>query len=396
MRFLSFDRLDRYAVRLFAVPLLTALATMLLATMLQRLLRLFDIAASTGASIASVLLLAADLVPHYLGLALPVAFTAAIFMAAARMGDDSELDAMLATGRSIARIAAPYFILALFLCVFNLYLFGRLQPLARYDYHVKMDAVLQTNWDAKIEENRFIDIAHGFSFSADRVEDNGRRFTGVFMERRQNGIEEITTAVRGQLESNPDTRKMRLKLEDGRRVRQTPDGAIATTRFVDGYVEDFSKVRAPYRDRGDTATERTLPELWLAMCKTCEPDSAAEFHSRLARAFLPLLLPLLALPLGMASKRGRRTPGVVFASLALLLLNHTLQFGKSLAESGRLPAALAVWTPFVLFALLSLWVFRGSLAWPGDNPVSRTVGVLERLIERLKPRRFSNVAKAAP
>lgn len=393
MRFLSFDRLDRYAVRLFAAPLLTALATMLLATMLQRLLRLFDIAASTGASIASVLLLAADLVPHYLGLSLPVAFTAAIFMAAARMGDDSELDAMLATGRSIARIATPYFVLALLLSVFNLYLFGRLQPLARYDYHVKMDAVLQTNWDAKIEENRFIDIAHGFSFSADSVEDGGRRFTGVFMERRQGGIEEITTAVRGQLESNPDTRKLRLKLEDGMRVRQTGDGAISTTRFVDGFVEDFSPARAPYRDRGESASERTLPELWQAMCTACDPASAAEFHSRLARALLPPLLPLLALPLGMASKRGRRTPGVVFASLALLLLNHTLQFGKSLAESGRLPAALAVWTPFLLFALLSLWIFRGSLAWPGDNPVSRTVGVLERLIERLKPRR---PAKAAP
>lgn len=393
MRFLSFDRLDRYAVRLFAAPLLTALATMLLATMLQRLLRLFDIAASTGASIASVLLLAADLVPHYLGLSLPVAFTAAIFMAAARMGDDSELDAMLATGRSIARIATPYFVLALLLSVFNLYLFGRLQPLARYDYHVKMDAVLQTNWDAKIEENRFIDIAHGFSFSADSVEDGGRSFTGVFMERRQGGIEEITTAVRGQLESNPDTRKLRLKLEDGMRVRQTGDGAISTTRFVDGFVEDFSPARAPYRDRGESASERTLPELWQAMCTACDPASAAEFHSRLARALLPPLLPLLALPLGMASKRGRRTPGVVFASLALLLLNHTLQFGKSLAENGRLPAALAVWTPFLLFALLSLWIFRGSLAWPGDNPVSRTVGVLERLIERLKPRR---PAKAAP
>ncbi|MDF1483846.1 LptF/LptG family permease [Ramlibacter sp. H39-3-26] len=392
MPFLSFDRLDRYAVRLFVVPLLTALATMLLATMLQRLLRLFDIAASTGASITSALVAAADLVPHYLGLALPVAFTAAIFMAAARMGDDSELDAMLATGRSITRIAVPYFILALLLSMFNLYLFGQLQPLARYDYHVKMDAVLQTNWNAKIEENRFIDIAHGFSFSADSVEDGGRRFQGVFMERRQNGVEEITTAVRGKLETESATRKLRLKLEDGLRVRQTADGAISTARFADGFVEDFSPVRAPFRDRGESATERTLPELWLTMYSNPDPDSSAEFHSRLARALLPPLLPLLALPLGMASKRGRRTPGVVFASLALLLLNHTLQFGKSMAESGRLPAALAVWTPYVLFALLSLWIFRGSLAWPGDNPVSRTIGVLERLIERLKPRRSAKVA----
>lgn len=393
MRLLSFDRLDRYAVRLFTVPLMTALATMLLATMLQRLLRLFDIAASTGAAISSVLLMAADLVPHYLGLALPVAFTAAIFMAAARLCDDSELDAMLSTGRSIARIATPYFVLAVMLSLFNLYLFGLLQPLSRYDYHVKMDAVLQTNWDAKIEENRFIDIAHGFSFSANTVDEGGKRFGGVFMERRQDGVEEITTAVRGQLETSPETRKMVLKLEDGLRVRQTGDGVISTTRFVDGYLEDFSPLRSPFRDRGASASERTMPELWQAMCKTCEKDSAAEFHSRLARALIPPLLPLLALPLGMASKRGRRTPGVVFASLALLLLNHALQFGKSLAESGRVPAGAAVWTPFLLFALLSLWIFRSSLAWPGDNPVSRAVLGFENLLERARPRRLK---KAAP
>lgn len=393
MRLLSFDRLDRYAVRLFTVPLLTALATMLLATMLQRLLRLFDIAASTGAALSSVLLMAADLVPHYLGLALPVAFTAAIFMAAARLCDDSELDAMLSTGRSIARIATPYFVLAVMLSLFNLYLFGLLQPLSRYDYHVKMDAVLQTNWDAKIEENRFIDIAHGFSFSANTVDEGGKRFGGVFMERRQDGIEEITTAVRGQLETSPETRKMVLKLEDGLRVRQTGDGVISTTRFVDGYLEDFSPLRSPFRDRGASASERTMPELWQSMCKTCEKDSAAEFHSRLARALIPPLLPLLALPLGMASKRGRRTPGVVFASLALLLLNHALQFGKSLAESGRVPAGAAVWTPFLLFALLSLWIFRSSLAWPGDNPVSRAVLGFENLLERARPRRLK---KAAP
>jgi lipopolysaccharide export system permease protein len=128
------------------------------------------------------------------------------------------------------------------------------------------------------------------------------------------------------------------------------------------------------------------------MCKTCEQDAAAEFHSRLARSLIPPLLPLLALPLGMAAKRGRRTPGVLFASVALLLLNHSLQFGKSLAESGRMPAAAAVWTPYLLFALLSLWIFRGSLAWPGDNPVSRAVAGVETLLERARPLRRARVA----
>ena len=65
------------------------------------------------------------------------------------------------------------------------------------------------------------------------------------------------------------------------------------------------------------------------------------------------------------------------------------------------PAALyrARWDPFVRFhirqawGLLALWIFRGSLAWPGDNPVSRAVLGFENLLERARPRRL---AKAAP
>jgi lipopolysaccharide export system permease protein len=388
----SFDRLDRYALRLFAVPLIAGMATMLVATMLGRLLRLFDIAASTGAALSTVLLMGAELVPHYLGLALPVAFTAATFMATARMCDDSELDVMLATGRSIARIAAPYFMLAVLLSVFNVYLFGRLQPLARYDYHVRMDQALQTNWDARIEENRFIDVAHGFSFSADAVTEDGRSFRGVFMSRREKGIEEITTAARGQLEHALSGHGLRLRLEDGLRVRTSESGEVTTTRFYSGYFQEATAINAPFRPRGEAASERTLGELWRTMCKDCDQDAAAEFHSRLARALIPPLLPLLALPLGMTAKRGRRTPGVIFASLALLLLNHALQFGKSLAESGRMPAAIAVWTPYVLFALVSLWIFRSSQAWPGDNPVSRAVLAVESLLERAWPQRRAKVA----
>ena len=97
-RLFAFDRLDRYALRLFVGPLALVLATLLVAQLLERLLRLFDLAASAGAPLSSVLVMAANLVPHYLGLALPTAFTAAIFIAAARLSDDSELDIMLSTG----------------------------------------------------------------------------------------------------------------------------------------------------------------------------------------------------------------------------------------------------------------------------------------------------------
>jgi lipopolysaccharide export system permease protein len=98
------------------------------------------------------------------------------------------------------------------------------------------------------------------------------------------------------------------------------------------------------------------------------------------------LLPLLAIPLGMAAKRGRRAAGAVFTALALLVLNHSLQFGESLAESGRADAAVAVWLPLVIFAALCVWLFSGSLAWPGDNPLTRAEIRLGETLERLRRR----------
>ena len=394
MGVLSLDRLDRYALRLLAGPMGMALAALLLAQLLERLLRLFDLAASARASPLSVLWMAANLVPHYLGLALPMAFTAAIFAAAARLSDDNELDVMLASGRSISRLAAPYFVLALLLSLFSLYLIGYLQPLARYGYHVAVYRVLQTPWDARVEENRFIKVGPGRIFSADAVDDDGHGLRGVFIERRGPGGEEVLTAARGRLERADEGGHRVLSLEDGLIVReqQTPAASgptLSITRFADGVIDqDVSQESSTLPVRGNGVTERTLPELWREMQPGADrKESAAEFHNRLARALIFPFLPLLALPLGLASKRGRRTPGIVFATLALLALDHALQFGESLARIGRVPAAAAAWIPFAWFAVLSLWMFRSSLAWPGDNPVSRAVIATEGLLERVLPRR---------
>ena len=57
----------------------------------------------------------------------------------------------------------------------------------------------------------------------------------------------------------------------------------------------------------------------------------------------------------------------------MLALNQSLQFGESLAETGRAMAQVSVWVPVVLFGVLGIWLFRSSLQWPGDNPVMRAV-----------------------
>jgi lipopolysaccharide export system permease protein len=172
------------------------------------------------------------------------------------------------------------------------------------------------------------------------------------------------------------------------RLVEGADHAVSIEQFDQSRIDrNLLPTRQPFRERGESVRERTQPELWNDIRRGGDNKAAAEFHGRLARVMILPLLPLMALPLGMASKRGQRAPGVVFATLALILVNHALQFGESLAANGRAPPALAVWTPYVLFGALGLWIFHGSLAWPGDNPVLRAVVAVEGLFEGLRPRR---------
>lgn len=385
------DRLDWYTLRSLFGPLVLCLCVLLLAMLLARLLRLFDMAAATGASTLLVMKTAASLVPHYLGMAVPVAFFAAIFMAVARSGDDNELDAQLATGRSITRMAAPFFLVAAGLCAFNLYLFGYLQPITRYGYQLNVHEARQTGWDGRMEANSFITARKGITMSADAVGADGRELSKVFVERRSDLGEEIITAESGRLVPSSDGRRLLLELQNGIITRDYPDGTVRTHRFGTGRInEDFTAVPPPYRARGASVRELTLPELRApaaALQETVTESGAnGEFHGRVAWVLLPLVLPLLALPLGMAAKRGRRAPGTVFATLALLTLYQALQFGESVAETGRVPAWLAVWLPLGAFAAFGIWLFRSSLQWPGDNPVMRSVNAIESAFEGLQRR----------
>lgn len=377
------DRLDGYTLRSLVGPLLLTLVVLLVAQILAKLLGLFDLAAATGASPLLVAKISASLVPHHLGIALPAAFFAAIFMSVARIGDDNELDAMLATGRSIARMAVPYFLVAIALVGFNFYLFGYLQPLTRYGYRAGVHEARQTGWDARMEDNRFVTVKRGYTLGADMVGPDGRQLGQVFVQRRNGEEEEIITATQGQLSPSADGTRLLLGLTNGLIVTDRPDGSVRTVKFGDARLnEDFTAVPPPYRKRGTEVRELTLPELRPGPAATTaegitNDELAGQYHWRLASIFLPLLLPLLALPLGMAAKRGRRTPGTVFAALALLALYEALQLGESLGEKGRAPAWLAVWVPFATFGVFGLWLFRSSLQWPGDNPVMRAVSAIE-------------------
>jgi lipopolysaccharide export system permease protein len=379
--------IDRYLLRLLLWPLVACLGVTVIALLLERILRLLDVLSQSSARFGYVAQLAANLVPHYLGLALPVAFFVALFIVIVKLSDGSEIDALLASGQSLERIAAPFIAVGLFLSVFSIIVFGYMQPYSRYAYRAVMHAAINAGWNGRLAGGAFIDDK-GSLLTADSADIAGQRLTRVFIRRLDaKGQEEIITAASADLKMDPDGKTITMDLRDGRRIAHDASGAYRNLAFTSLTTQTpLSAAAVLLRARGGDERELTMGELRQQAGSpnpvVSKGTLLSEFYGRLARAaFLPFL-PLLAFPLGLASKRGNRAPGLIMAGLLLLAFQHSLLLGQGMAKAGKADAFTAIWVPFALFAALSVWLFVGSRTRPGDTPVSRLVRRINNLVAR--------------
>ncbi|MFV3073227.1 LptF/LptG family permease [Niveispirillum fermenti] len=388
--------IDRYIMTETLKPLLASLAVVLVALLMERLLRLFDLLANHGGPFDMVVRLVANLVPHYLGLALPAAFFISMFVVVARMGEDNELDALQSAGLSVPRIARSFLALGAVLMAFSILLFGYLQPYGRYGYSAVFHLVVNAAWDATVPQSTFVDAGDGLTISADMVDVTGRRLEKVFVQQdRDNGEVWVTTATTGALAATADRQRVLMTLRDGVQIRVLPDGRRQVLQFGELTLDrPFRLVTEPFRERGGSERELTITELWSEMH---DPQSIlvrsrveAEFHARLARSLSLPLLPLLAVPMGMAAKRARRGQGIALATLILIVYHHLVQLGESLGDVGRVPPVIGVWVPFGLFCLLCGWLFHRAEVRPGENPFAALFDAIDAagaFVRRLIPRR---------
>src|SRR5262249_1573257 len=86
-----------------------------------------------------------------------------------------------------------------------------------------------------------------------------------------------------------------------------------------------------------------------------------------------LIMPMLALSVGVGSSRRRRTAQIAIGTVMLVIYNHALQFGGTLRASGRLSPLVALWLPFLLFGRFRARGFHAACRWPGEPALDRFI-----------------------
>lgn len=372
---MKFLRIDLYILKRVALPLLATVGIAMAALLLERLIRLLDLFANRGGPLNIVLKMLANLVPHYLGIAVPAALFVGVLYASMRLSSDSELDAMRASGLSLRRLLMPILALSVVLVIVSAYLIGFLQPYTRFAYRALVHLVVETAWDSAIERGAFFSGFGGKTILIGDISDGGNKLSQIFVkEVDENGQDLVTTAESGQLTRNADL-SLVLTLHNGVRTETTPGTNQAkAVVFSELELPMDSVAPEPFRNRGDRESELDFIELVRAYFNTPPTlhidDIKAELNSRLVRTVSIIFLPLLAMPIGVSSRRTSKGVRMLVGILFLVAYFQVLQFGKDAVGSGILGSAAALWVPFGVFGGISTWLFYLANSRPGADPLA--------------------------
>ena len=386
--------ISSYILRQTLAPLLMAVAIALLVLLTERMLRLLDLVLDTGGGLTVLLQMLAFLVPHYMALALPVAFFLGVLLAFSRLHQNNELDALGSAGVGLRRLVSPVLLLALALTVVSAVNFAVGQPYARYIYRALVHDVAEAAANVYLQERTFMEV-DGITFMAERIWRRSQEFAGIFIyEELPDGEARAVTARRGSLDVAPRGQQSTLYLQDGvrleSRTRESAEEGAGDTRAG---VLRFSQFQVPidlvgqsgFRPRGEDERELTLIELWRDRLSPPPGVSTAEmlgeFHDRIVRSLSVLFLPFLAVPFALAPRRSRQSLGIAAGLIILVAYNQMLAVGDSLSSSGRVPPLIAQWLPFLMLAVGSVWLFhRCTHRVPRGGGTWSPLAALEKLL----------------
>jgi lipopolysaccharide export system permease protein len=371
------DRIDRYIFRQLPGPFFGALLGALALMMLERMLRLIDVVAESESALGYVFDMLANLVPHYLGIAIPAALFLACYVGYRRLAETSELASFAGLGRGLARLAVPAMIAALFLAAASAYVHSHLQPHGRYAFRSLGFLAANASIASALESGAFIEVGD-LTFMAEKSITGGQSLARVFVhERKGLGETRTITSTNGALLHNTESGRAQINFEDGLVVNETAENERSIITFRELFWPIDRSALAELQPRGYTERELTSPELWAAMDKPPARSTTAkvkaEFHGRAARALTVLLVPFLAIPLAAAGGRTRSSTPLLIGIIVFLFHIQMLQFAEGYADLGTAPAALLIWTPFSLFALGSVLLFWRAWRGVGFDPTFPTI-----------------------
>jgi lipopolysaccharide export system permease protein len=285
-------------------------------------------------------------------------FIAVIFFTA-KMANQTEIVAILASGISFRRLLRPYFIAATFLAILSFTLNAWIIPAAN-KVRMQFEDVYIHNPSELSAKNRHVQMSPGvyaYFDSFDGRADIGYRFT----------LEKI---INGQLKYKLSSARMRFdtltnhwKLLDNYYIYtfDSMKETIRSGRSLDTIFSFLPKDFVIKTNKIETMNNGELKDFIASLkLKGAEnvEEGVVELYKRSAMPFAAFILTLLGV--SFSSRKNRGGIGMQLGIGLTLSFTYILfqRIFETFAINGGFPPLIAVWIPNILFAIISLIIVK--------------------------------------
>ncbi|RKH08056.1 YjgP/YjgQ family permease [Corallococcus praedator] len=352
--------LARYLLKELLVPLGVWVAFMFLLLFVMQFLRGTDVLLGSAVTLSDLGRLIAYLAPHFLVMALPIAFLLAILLGLGRLGEDRELTSLQALGISPLQLLAAPLGVGLALSAFMVLLTSTVEPWGLTGVKELVGEVIQKNVAGDVKSGVFYEDLSDLTLYAQKVAPNGGGWTNVLLhDDRDPSSPLLVLAHRGRVGTSERGEALTIELQEGEVHR-------ANRSSVDASVVSFEKAQINVglggslsrRNRFRSPKEELTPVELLAAAKDAEErkDDPRPFlmalHSRLGNAVAPVAFALLATPLAIGRKQAGRAWGYLLTLGGYVLYYLLSRAFEQMGQKGQLPVLVAGQLANVLFMVV--------------------------------------------
>ena len=416
------SNLNRYLMKNALISIGGLIIFAIVVLLLERLLRIFQIVTNSTQPALDASTMVANLLPYYLGIAVPMALLLGIIITMDRFSRSSELTAAYGAGISLIYLTRPFVFISIILAILTVFIEGYMQPIGRYNYRQVVHSVKQQSFAAVLREGTFTEVgdrmfyagtekpgtAIGPIFIYERVKGDSNRPIDSLTSNKSDDSEpnaseqsdedankeylRITTAEEGQLIIRGGGEPV-LQLEEGQIyhiVNKT--GLRGDLSFESSAIAGTADIRA-FRVRGDDERELTSMELYKnrnGQAYDVEQNvNNATLHLRIARSVLLLILPFIAVPFGLNYGRNPASTGLFIGIVMLVSLQKALEFGQSLGAKNVIPPWAGIWPIIAVVAIFAWYIFTKSAFKMGQPPLTS----VNAFITSVKDKIFARIAR---
>lgn len=354
-----FKSLDRYILKEIASPFAMGLTVYTFALLINNILLLSHTLISRGASGYTILKILLYILPDLLSFTIPMATLMGVLAGLSRMSTDSEIIALRTMGVNNLRILKPIMIFSLITWLFSTWLIMYVAPEANFRSSQLWRNVILSKTISNIKPRTFCKEFPNYVLYFDDIDNKTNEWENVLLYSTKNGeINTVITAERGNFIQKKKEKDTYIYLKNAivhefKKKEPLKIYSLTSYNFLKEKIPNMIQMIQTRR-----YTQLVFPELVKRMKD--EPKNIflkTEFYRKFSLPFACIALGLLALSLGISTKKGGKISGFI-VSLGIIFIYYTIMTAsRSMILKKIISPFWGMWAANIFLLLIGIMLY---------------------------------------